>query len=235
MMADDEDFDERLDNAIKIAEGYSGFTKFAASYPPLFKRLWREQDPQEVGHISAAQAELIARAMVQAGWADWAPTERDHTLWAELERVWGHITIEQFAEMSENKSFEVPSTQEAAQADVAAPSKRESAAAVGQAHANRMDSFVLPDEKRLLRRDLRSIARTAKENRQCSMRTQARADTAPKARCVRSSTISVCVDHARRSNSAAAAAARSFNRSTQFTTTQKECDAFEAGTCCDGV
>jgi hypothetical protein len=55
--------------------------------------------------------------------------------------------------------------------------------------------------------------------------TQARADTAPKARCVRSSTISVCVDHARRSNSAAAAAARSFNRSTQFTTTQKECDA----------
>jgi hypothetical protein len=147
MMADDEDFDERLDNAIKIAECYSGFTKFAASYPPLFKRLWREQDPQEVGHISAAQAELIARAMVQAGWADWAPTERDRTLWAELERVWGHITLEQFAEMSENKSFEVSTTQEAAQADVAAPSKREAAAAMGQAHANRMDSFVLPDAK----------------------------------------------------------------------------------------
>jgi hypothetical protein len=58
--------------------------------------------------------------------------------------------------------------------------------------------------------------------------TQVLADIAPKARGVRSSTISVCVDCARRSNSDAAAAARSFSRSTRFTTTQKERNAFRS-------
>lgn len=98
---------ERMDAALEVARQYSGFSKFHETYPPLFSELWDRYDPGHTGYIKASEAEAFANDMVAAGWKDWAPSARDRRLWRQIEEECGEISLEQFAEMSENEEFAV--------------------------------------------------------------------------------------------------------------------------------
>uniref|UniRef100_A0A0G4HQ25 EF-hand domain-containing protein n=1 Tax=Chromera velia CCMP2878 TaxID=1169474 RepID=A0A0G4HQ25_9ALVE len=132
-------FDAKLDDAIDVAEKYSGFSKFHDSYRPLFKKIWKSLDPQETGSISFAQAKVFAQKMVDAGWADWEPSKRDLEVWKELEETFGDIGLEYFAEASENSDFRVP------KAKPKRTGKAEAGARMAKAHHERMEGFKLPD------------------------------------------------------------------------------------------
>lgn len=103
----EEDWSQRMAAALEVARQYSGFSKFHETYPPLFEELWDKYDAEHTGNISAADANAFAKDMVAAGWKDWAPSERDRNLWNQIEREFGAINLEQFAEMSENSGFAV--------------------------------------------------------------------------------------------------------------------------------
>jgi hypothetical protein len=96
---------DRMAAAIALAQQFSGFSQFHASYPPLFEKLWDEQDPGHTGGITTAQAEHFALRMVESGWKDWATTDRERALWAAIQAKHGFISLEHFAEASENQDF----------------------------------------------------------------------------------------------------------------------------------
>eukprot|EP00435_Cladocopium_sp_Y103_P051772 s980_g16.t1 len=102
-----EDWSKRMAAALEVAREYSGFSKFHDTYPPLFEELWDKYDAEHTGYIKAADAEAFAKDMVASGWKDWAPSERDCSLWKQIEEEFGGISLEQFAEMSENDDFAV--------------------------------------------------------------------------------------------------------------------------------
>ncbi|CAE7356999.1 unnamed protein product [Symbiodinium natans] len=101
----EDNWEERMAAAIAIAEKYSGFSKFHHSYPPLFAKLWDKYDPDHLGEISAEQAKSFAEDMVAAGWKDWKPSAQDLALWQRIMDESGGISLEQFAEASENDNF----------------------------------------------------------------------------------------------------------------------------------
>ncbi|CAE7422797.1 EEF1AKNMT [Symbiodinium sp. CCMP2592] len=85
--ADERNWEERMAAALEVARKYSGYSKFADSYPPLFAELWDKYDPDHLGEISAQQAKCFAEDMVAAGWKDWEPTARDERLWQQITDV----------------------------------------------------------------------------------------------------------------------------------------------------
>lgn len=103
----EENWSKRMAAALEVARKYSGFSKFHDTYPPLFEELWDKYDAEHSGYIKAADAEAFAKDMVASGWKDWAPSERDCSLWKQIEEEFGGISLEQFAEMSENGDFAV--------------------------------------------------------------------------------------------------------------------------------
>eukprot|EP00759_Apiculatamorpha_spiralis_P008057 PhF_6_TR15054/c1_g1_i3/m.23638 len=125
--------EEQLDEAIKLAEKFCGFSSFHPTYPPLFKSLWRERDPEETGAISYEQAISFANAMVAAGWSDWALTEAQQSKLQSLERALGDIPLEHFAEWSENENYHPPKR-------VGKPG-----AQMVASHNRRMENFTLPE------------------------------------------------------------------------------------------
>ncbi|CAJ1344075.1 unnamed protein product [Effrenium voratum] len=96
-----------MEAALELAQEHSGYSKFHDSYPPLFNELWDRYDPGHRGHIMAVEAEAFANDMVARGWSDWKPSKRDTKLWKQLEEKYGSISLEHFAEASENSDFEV--------------------------------------------------------------------------------------------------------------------------------
>ena len=165
-MATTPPFDAILDGALDTAEQHSPYSAFAPEYRPLFKRVWRSLDPNEDAAITPEGCELFAKAMVDAGWADWVPTDRERQLWAAVAADQGGvIPVETFAEISENADFEyvpeppeVPRCPDRSRGGTAAPAatpsskapqrkscKAEAGQRMAEAHANRMDGFALPD------------------------------------------------------------------------------------------
>mmetsp|Transcript_12105 Transcript_12105/g.28692 ORF Transcript_12105/g.28692 Transcript_12105/m.28692 type:complete len:232 (+) Transcript_12105:45-740(+) len=104
---EDQLWEERMEAALELAQEHSGYSKFHDSYPPLFNELWDRYDPGHRGHIMAVEAEAFANDMVARGWSDWKPSKRDTKLWKQLEEKYGSISLEHFAEASENSDFEV--------------------------------------------------------------------------------------------------------------------------------
>lgn len=100
-------FDQRLDAAISIAESFSGFSSFHSNYRPLFKKFWLDADPKQTGYITPTQAEAFAAKMDEDGRFPWNVTDRERSLWNALAP---RISLEHFAEISENKEFRVPSS-----------------------------------------------------------------------------------------------------------------------------
>mmetsp|Transcript_6369 Transcript_6369/g.14648 ORF Transcript_6369/g.14648 Transcript_6369/m.14648 type:complete len:256 (-) Transcript_6369:23-790(-) len=101
------DWDARMAAAIELAEQYSGYSRFHDSYPPLFAKLWVKYDPERYGQITADQARLFAEDMVAQGWKDWKPSDDDLSLWHRIEMEFGGISLEHFAEASENPEFAI--------------------------------------------------------------------------------------------------------------------------------
>eukprot|EP00759_Apiculatamorpha_spiralis_P033886 PhF_6_TR35023/c0_g1_i2/m.51009 len=98
-------FEQRLDDALKIALRYSKFSDFAPSYYVLFKKTWMKFDTKESGVLSYDQALLFAEEMVASGWGDWALSEIEKVKLRQQSSCPGGITLEAFAEASENKNF----------------------------------------------------------------------------------------------------------------------------------
>lgn len=122
--------DDRIAASLRVAELHfircTNFSSFNPSYVSLFSQLWHEIDPAGAGCIvEMAKAEYFAGKMVASGWVDWEPTARERDIWRGLLSVQGYITVEQFAELSENPNFSTifPSDVHQAQLRMTTPSQ----------------------------------------------------------------------------------------------------------------